>query len=87
MKISLIVLVLFNICTCKPFFMNKNPSFLIYDFCFCGIAIFDVIYKNFNSYESRWIQWEFYFVKYMQNKYAMLVELDDMQCILPVFEI
>ena len=32
-------------------------------------------------------QWEFCFVKYLQNKYAMLMKLDDMQCILPVFEI
>jgi len=26
-------------------------------------------------------------MKYLQNKYAMPVKLDDMQCILPVFEI
>jgi hypothetical protein len=31
-------------------------------------------------------QWEFCFLEYLQNKYVMLVKLDDMQCILP-FEI
>ena len=27
----------------------------IHEFCFCGIAIFDVIYMKFISSESRWI--------------------------------
>ena len=57
MKISLIVLALFNICTCKPFFMNKNPSFLssFMNFSFMELPYLMWFRRIFISSESCWI--------------------------------